>query len=530
MKGNIFTHVQMTRKRSNTFDLSHDRKFSCNPGRLIPILVEEALPGDAWNLRSAQMIRFSPLVAPIMHKCKVYVHYFYVPNRILWPKEGDNGGWESFITGGEDGTDTTVAPFIEMPPNVIAEGSLADYMGIPPSSVTRDVKFNALPFAAYGKIFNEYYRDQNLVNPVEDKLVDGDNGSAGWAALIQGDPLYKAWQHDYFTSALPSTQKGPAVTIPLGTSAPLTYDNTLGQTIATVNATGLAYPIATPVWTTPGTPSGSTGLSDIAGVTAMDIDVSANHTVDLSGATAASIIDFRRSLKLQEWLERRSRTGARYAEVLESEFDVRDVDARLNRPEFLGGSSSPVRISEVIQTSGTNGEPTPQGNMAGHGVSVGLNRNVNYFVKEHGWIIGIMFVVPKSAYQQGLRKHYKKFDRFDYFWESFAHIGEQAILNEELYITNTEANDLSEFGYTERYAEYKFINSSVHGEFRSSLDHWHWSRIFTAPPALNAAFIRCNPDTRIWAVTDQGVDRLYCQVEHDIKVSRKMPYFSNPYL
>lgn len=514
---NIFSQVSAKRPGSNTFDLSCERKMSSGLGDLTPILVMETLPGDVINLKTSMMNRMPPLVAPVMHAVNVYSHFYFVPNRILWPN------WEKFITGGEDGEDATVAPTVAIEGAApVAVGSLLDYMGLPTGAYPTSNTVNALPIAAYARIYNEYYRDQNLIPKIVDELVDGNNGS------INLTLQKRAWQHDYFTSCLPWTQRGPQATIPLGDTAPIIFDNQ-GAPAKAVNLVG-AFPNFQNIIEADGeaVPSNTANLqADIGGGTRnnITIDNSASLLTDLSTATASSIIDLRRAFKLQEWLEKNARGGARYIESILSHFGVRSPDGRLQRPEFLGGGSTPIQISEVLQTSAAATEPTPQGNMAGHAIGVGQNNSFKYRCTEHGYIIGIMSVMPKTAYQQGIPRHYKKFDKFDYYWPSFAHIGEQAVINNELYVDGgTENEDV--FGYVPRFAEYKYLPSTVHGEFRTTLDSWHWGRIFATRPQLNQAFVECVPDTRIFAV--ETGEKIYSYIHHNIKARRLMPYFGNP--
>lgn len=522
----IFNEVQLQKPKSNTFDLSHDRKMSMSMGELTPILCMEALPGDIFNISTSQMVRFAPLVAPVMHQVNVYTHFFFVPNRIIWPN------FENFIFGGEDGLDTSVAPYLLLEIDDIPPGSLADYMGLPskdPDVVnTQEIKVSALPFAAMGKIINDYYRDQNLQSKQYEECTDGQQTGSFITTFVTARPKPRSWQHGYFQSALPFTQKGPEATIPLGTEAPLLWntDEDGYGTLTRNPATGVPFPTVTNLANTD-TPT-SMVVANTGGAK-VSFDITRTHTVDLSSATAASIIDLRRAFKLQEWLEINARAGTRYNEGILAHFGVKTSDARLQRPEFLGGSKTAVSFSEVLQTSGTESEPTPQGNMAGHGISVGYNKQVRYFCEEYGYIIGIMSVMPKPAYFQGIPKHFFKFDKFDYFWTQFAHIGEQAIIGQELFVDPTDANKLTAtFGYTPRYAEYKYIPDSVHGQFRTTLDFWHLAQKYATQPLLNSQFIACNPSKRIFAVEDEQSEDLYCHVFNSIKATRRMPYFGNP--
>jgi hypothetical protein len=524
----IFSKVAMPRPQTNTIDLSHDRKFSGRIGELMPISVMECVPGDKFSIKSTNLTRFAPLITPIMHKASVYCHFFFVPTRILWPN------WENFISGGEDGLNASVFPTIN--PGLVSDSTLGDYLGLPTagSGAYSNTPVSAVPFACYNKIYNDYYRDENLITTkLVDELVDGEQLSQG--NLVNTVLQKRAWQHDYYTSALPWLQRGPEATIPLGTTAPLLFgDYKPGPGIATttlMNATTEAPQLNDSFGI-----SGSDGTifnNTSSGNSALNFDMTQTHVADLTDATASSINDLRRAFRLQEWLERNARGGARYIEVIMAHFGVKSSDARLQRPEFLGGSSTPITISEVLQTSDNSSQESPQGNMAGHGVSVGSSDYVNYKCEEHGYIMGIMSVMPMTAYQQGIPKHWTKFDKFDYFWPSFANIGEQPIYNKELYHTNVPADDNAIFGYTPRYAEYKYIPSTVHGAFRSSLNFWHMGRIFASQPALNQDFIECDAEEvkRVFAVqgtSEDVVEHLYVYLHNEVKATRLMPYFGTP--
>jgi len=443
-----------------------------------------------------------------------------VPNRILWPN------WENFISGGEDGLADPTFPTVDLTiPTQYGVQTLADYLGLPTGSQLSNV--SALPSAAYQKIYQDYYRDENLITKTDVTLSDGTQSATD---IIELSSMKKrAWQHDYFTSALPWTQRGPEATIPLGTTAPITYQdgspNFLRNYITGNAIVSTSFPSID-------TDANASVTVDNPTPEIINWDNSGSLSADLSSATASSINDLRRAFRLQEWLERNARGGARYIEIITAHFGVRSSDARLQRPEFLGGSSTPITISEVLQTSNTAGatgdKATPQGNMAGHGVSVGSSNYVSYRAEEHGYIIGIMSVMPKTAYQQGVPKHWKKLDKFDYYWPSFANIGEQPIYNEEIYHQNN-ATDAEVFGYTPRYAEYKYIPSTVHGTFRTSLDFWHMGRIFSTKPTLNADFIECDSAEvdRVFNVPS-GEEHLYVYLHNEVKATRLMPYFGTP--
>lgn len=472
-------------------------------GELTPIMVAEAIPGDKFQIGCDSLIRFAPLIAPVMHRMDVTMHYFFVPNRLVW------SNWEAFITG--DGTPD--------PPTVGMNGTLTadelrfvDYMGVAPFGSTSGgnaTAINAIPFAAYQMIYNEYYRDQNLITAVNDTLVDGNN-----SGLNLLDLRLRSWEHDYFTSSLPFAQKGSPVDIPLG-------EVVLKGTWATDGDQ--------PFWTD-GTinPTGA-----VTGAAGPQIDVGATtlNAYDPDGSLITSpttINDLRRAFRLQEWLEKNARGGTRYIENILTHFGVRSSDKRLQRPEYITGVKSPIIVSEVLNSTGETGG-LPQGNMAGHAVSVGQGTVGSYRVEEHGFIIGIMSVMPKTAYMQGIPKQYLKLDNLDYYWPSFAHIGEQEVQNQELYAyTSTKADT---FGYLPRYAEYRFIPSRVAGDFRNSLDYWHLARNFGAQPSLSQAFIECDPTDveRIFAV-QAGDDNLYCHILNKVKAIRPIPVYGTPML
>ena len=508
MGKNIFNSVQVEKPKKNVFDLSHDVKMSMKMGNLTPVLVTECVPGDSFQIGCDSLIRFAPMVAPVMHRMDVSVHYFFVPNRLTW----DN--WEKYIV---DANTPNPLPYINYTDDFTADQKkFLDYMGVPPNTGTGITQaLNALPIAAYQAIYNEYYRDENLVTEVDYTLADGNN-TGDVVDLVK--MRQRAWEHDYFTASLPFAQKGTAVDIPIGSidSDVAVNWNSLEITV-TENALE-SYNAAT------ATAQNVRNIGRTAGQATAGNPTLIAKTSDLD-IQPTTINDLRRAFRLQEWLEKNARGGTRYIENILMHFGVRSSDKRLQRPEYITGLKTPVIISEVLNTSATAEEA--QGTMAGHGVAVSTGKYGNYFCEEHGYIIGIMSVMPQPAYQQGIPKTYLKSDPLDFFWPSFAHIGEQPVTNNELYAYTATAEDT--FGYVPRYAEYKYQASRVAGDFRTVLDYWHLGRIFATQPALNDTFIECTPDQceRIFAVQD-GEDNLYCQIMHKIKAVRPMPKFGTP--
>jgi len=521
---NPFTNILANKPKRNKFDLSHEKKMSAKFGQLYPILHEEVIPGDSFRVNSQIFIRFAPLLAPVMHRIDVFTHHFFVPNRLLWDK------WETFITGGDESQhtapdDPSLNPefpylaILEGNKSSYAKGSLADYFGIPipdgtlPSGATDAIHISALPFQAYQLVYQEYYRDQNLVPKNVEPLSEGNNTSSTGVLMEFQE---RAWAKDYFTSALPWTQKGGEAEIPLA------FDPT-SQTQILNSLTG--------------NPSdGNLEASSPNGYLTSDGTLARIQPGEIN---AVKVNDLRKAVRLQTWLEKQARGGSRYIEQIKAHFGVNSSDSRLQRPEYLGGSKQPVQISEVLNQTGATDDSgggsdiefTPQGTMTGHGISAGSGGFKRTF-EEHGQLISIMSVVPKRAYQQGLHRKWRKFDKFDYFWPDFAHLGEQPVYMTEIFCEHTSDSvdnfDVA-FGYQQRYAEYKYAVDNVSGDFRDNLAFWHMSDIWESKPFLNETFITCRPRTDIFAV-DDGTDYLWIQIYHKIDAIRPIPYFSVPEL
>lgn len=568
---NIFDTAQVKTPARSSFDLSHEVKMSLDMGILYPILTHEIVPGDTFSVNSEVFLRMSPLIAPVMHRVNVFVHYFFVPNRLIWDK------WERFITGGtNDAGENEPEPLFPEFTGVSNEEmvyfnpgvGLPDYLGFPttqkrpgladfiPYGLTGE-HISKLPFRAYQLIYNEYYRDQNLMGRVA--IADSKHPDTVETISQLCRLRHRCWEKDYFTSALPWAAKGGDVQIPSGSAALLTSGTGRVGTGVQLNPSdpNSFYPAGGGSVSYDPVNSSAVAGSDDAGKGVLYASTGAGSAgINLSGANG-TIRDLRRASALQRWLERTAIGGSRYIEQNLVHFGVKSSDSRLQRPEYLGGGMSPVQISEVLQTSESS-DVTPQGNMAGHGIAVGNTNRFKRYFEEHGWIMGIMSVMPRTSYQQGLPRQYQKREKLDYYFPEFAEIGEQAIKNNEVWKydnSQQEAYNEGTFGYTPRYAEYKQIPSRVCGDFKDTLNYWHMGRVFgyfdastpSGRPELNWSFVEARPTKRIFAVEGiredesdpedddfQGSDfistSMYAQVYHSIHAVRPMPYFGTPTL
>ena len=601
----IFTKVAVNRPPRSTFPLNHENKFTCQIGQLVPIMCEPVLPGDHWKFNTEFMLRMMPMMAPIMQRLDVSVHVFFVPNRLIM----DN--FEQFMTGGEDGKEMIQVPMISnltlaqdsdndgsdatvmwnekdsiiSDSGITQPGELMDFLGYQPIYVNPSTITDAnvplgqslLPINAYNLIWWEYYRDQNVDpnQPYECPLLKTNKYARNYNELfgmfnessMGGGRQYiteyfklrhRCWAKDYFTSALPWTQRGEDVHIPIygnatmepatlqvsrinGTGTPNTplqdevYNSQTGELMS-----GSGNDIA---WTNGGLRTQETPIF----INARNLGISSEEVqklrLNIEQLNAASIIEFRRANALQKFLERSATVGGRYKEFVLGHFGVHTADSRLDRPEYLGGGRVPIQISEVLQTSETTSE-SPLADMAGHGIGVGNTGYIDRKFTEHGYIMAIMSVIPRAAYYQGIRKDLLKYDRLDWYQPAFANIGEQPIQLSELFVPkNMGMNVVREqmdksFGYTPRYAEYKQVPSQIHGWFRTSeMDYWHMARQFAAEPNLSKEFMQVDEYqdglNRVFTVPgaeDDKLPHLAVVAYNKVTCSRLMPYFGTPTL
>lgn len=598
----IFNSVPITKPKRNLFNLSYSNRFSCKLGQLVPIFCKPVVPGDTFKVSSEIFIRTAPLVSPMYQEMKVYVHYFYVPNRLIMDK------WEQFIsphaTLQEPNPTELILPHIDcrpdfgttrndlLPKQLFATGELLDFLGY--NSTDYHKKVSLLPINAYNLIYQQYYRDQNLgkASTIDDPVilnearyypVDLTDENATYSNLT-GESLIsyfklrqKAWKKDYFTSALPFTQRGADVRIPLygngdisakddGSWSLLNGPSMVKINTATDNGNYLimskngsnSNPFSALKFSTQGNTINYEGTSPGALIDTAHYlkDTSLSHsnteeptlsniakhlTLDLEQVNAATINEFRRALALQKYFETSARVGGRYKEFVLGHFGVNVPDGRLQRAEYLGGGMQVLNIGEVVQTSSTistEQNTYPLGQMAGRGIAYGNQNKFKHTFVEHGYVLGIMSIQPDAAYYQGIQKDLQKLDRLDFYTPEFAQIGEQPIAVSELYVSGLTEQEMDEtFGYTPRYAEYKFSLNEIHGEFKNTLDTWHMARKFDAKPTLSKEFIEINEYqdglNRVFAVQgseEKPIEHFYCFVKNFVKALRPMPVYGVPSL
>lgn len=507
------------RKRAK-FNLSNFHNCTFKLGYLYPVNLTEVLPGDSVQLSTSVFLRLAPMVVPVMHPVYMHLSNFFVPSRILWD------GFEDFITGGPDGTDTSVLPKVTLNVTNSPVGSLADAFGIP-VQMLKDAKtfsVNSLPFIAYYMIWNEYFRDQDLNEAIDLSTITGAPSSLSL--------LRPSWAKDYFTTARPWPQKGPDVSVPVNLTAagePSITANIVGNGSPKFSASsgrGIGFL---------GSQNSTSGVVSLMGTNTDTnvlswsdpaLKVNIDYTSGNPELGSVNINDLREAFALQRFEEHRSMFGSRYEDLLRY-LGVRPQDARLQLPEYLGGFSAPVQFSEVLQTS-SDADRSGVGDMYGHGIGATKGRRIRRFIPEHGYVMSLLTVRPIPVYSQGLERLWSKENRFDFWQKEYEHIGQQEICNSEVYADGDTAQDKATFGYQNRYDEYRRGVNIITGEFRTNQDYWTMARIFVSRPTLNGDFVSCMPTDRIFQVNEQNSDQCYAMVKNNIIAKRLVSKNGNP--
>lgn len=505
----------------NKFNLTHGHNTSMNMGYLYPVDFVECLPGDIVKIQNEFLVRLMPMIGPVLNRLRVTLRWWYSPTRLLWED------WQNFITGGPDGLDSSVPPTITAGSGGFAVGSLADHFRIPTG--VAGLKVSALPFRMYNLIYNEWYRAESIQNPKTISLASGADSTTNTSLLRVN------WRRDYFTDALPSPQKGPSIGLFGENSVAPVVGNgmTLGLTNGSAEGGLNVAPSNSMMYATPsfyGTDVGTGGTS-----TVNQLQKSIGVTTDekksgliakLESADGATINALRQAAAIQQFQELNMRGGNRYVEFVYNMYGVRTPDASLQRPQYVGGMSSNVVVSEVLQTSETT-NTSAQGNMAGHGIAAGTSPVLRFRSLEHGYLMCLMSVQPDTIYFQGVPRELQRETRFDFAIPLLSHLGEQAVYNQELYATATDT-DKGVFGYNPRYEEYRRIPSAITGQLRTTLNYWTAARKFNNLPTLSSEFLESHPTTDIFAVTGENTDHLIVQVMHHMAALRPLPKYGQP--